>query len=483
MEKRRIRVLGVMVFIGIMWIHAGRGFVPGEEESQNVGKVQFQGTEIVSDADITGGTESLGNTEAIQEMETEYELPYNDFQFLREALSDKEFYEMGWELVTRGICDYSEEVKGEFVPEVPDNCSYPEELVVMMEEIFYQCANTQLRMENYDERLKELGADEFVVGLEEVYQLFPKVSDHREEIENVYDAYEWVVRLYIEEEWDTLQHCLVIFHFCPAKGQDNYIFLYMQEGTGKFIYPYFMQRNGDSFTEIETVSLPSDGEAKIMQYGENFYYVSPERNECLDDFDGIRIYNLADDLWKKCLIIRYLPEEYVWSDLYRFRDMDDKAQEEMDLYLEKIKEEFASGNYLGNGIRVYCGDERNGVPITIQAPGLQEGCMAYPVDAANCGEPVYVWKDLGHWEFDYLDVSFFRNPSEKIFSADYSSALVQMWFKEICGKTYTFRVFHISDYNYIFNVLLLEDGKPTVVRTAMIAPRRKFVVKETDGRW
>lgn len=166
MEKRRIRVLGAMVFIGILWMHAGRGFVLGEE-------------------------------------------------------------------------------------------------------IFYQCDNRQLRMENYDERLKELGADEFVVGLEEVYQLFPKISGHREEIEDVYDAYKWVVRLYIEEEWDTLQHCLEIFHFCPAKGQDNYIFLYMEEGTGKFIYPYFMQRNGDSFTEIETVSLLSDGEAKIMQFGEN----------------------------------------------------------------------------------------------------------------------------------------------------------------------------------------------------------------------
>ena len=41
--------------------------------------------------------------------------------------------------------------------------------------------------------------------------------------------------------------------------------------------------------------------------------------------------------------------------------------------------------------------------------------------------------------------------------------LFQMWFREIGGKVYTFRMYHVSDYNYLLNVMLLEQDRATQV--------------------
>jgi len=58
--------------------------------------------------------------------------------------------------------------------------------------------------------------------------------------------------------------------------------------------------------------------------------------------------------------------------------------------------------------------------------------------------------------------------------------LVQIWFKKIDGKVFTFILHHISDYNYMLNVMLIEEGVITIVRTDIISPQREFVLTEGE---
>ncbi len=58
--------------------------------------------------------------------------------------------------------------------------------------------------------------------------------------------------------------------------------------------------------------------------------------------------------------------------------------------------------------------------------------------------------------------------------------LVQMWFKEMEGKVYTFCLYHVSDYNYMLNVVLLEGNKVNRVRTDILSPQRHFVLTEGE---
>lgn len=60
-------------------------------------------------------------------------------------------------------------------------------------------------------------------------------------------------------------------------------------------------------------------------------------------------------------------------------------------------------------------------------------------------------------------------------------SLVQMWFKKIEGKVYTCCLYHVSDYNYVLNIFLLEGDKIIRVRTDMICPQRQFILMEGEG--
>lgn len=69
MERRRWgSAFLVAMFIGILSICAGRGFV-FEEKGQNAEEVPFQETEFASDVDILSSTEFLGNTETLSDSE------------------------------------------------------------------------------------------------------------------------------------------------------------------------------------------------------------------------------------------------------------------------------------------------------------------------------------------------------------------------------------------------------------------------------
>lgn len=170
----------------------------------------------------------------------------------------------------------------------------------------------------------------------------------------------------------------------------------------------------------------------------------------------------------------------------------------IDAYIAQIKGEITSEQYLDRGTsrdgareygaQVYYGDEETA------DFSLGEYETVYQVDLANCGTPVYLWKAMfipssSHAQ-EYLRIRFFlfdreenaERELDQLSQYDITSeiCLFQMWFQEIGGKVYTFRMYHVSDYNYLLNVMLLEQDRATQVRAYLLSPRWEFVVTEGE---
>lgn len=56
--------------------------------------------------------------------------------------------------------------------------------------------------------------------------------------------------------------------------------------------------------------------------------------------------------------------------------------------------------------------------------------------------------------------------------------LVQMWFKRIGDKVYSFFLYHVEDYNYVLQTTLIEGVDIKLVRSDVLVPQRHFVISE-----
>ena len=198
------------------------------------------------------------------------------------------------------------------------------------------------------------------------------------------------------------------------------------------------------------------------------------------------------------LLIKYLPYDYVWKNLYNTSE-----GMKFDDYLESIREEITSDKYLENGTdesgwSVYFGDEEKATDFIV--PENEEQYYSneyYRIDFTNMGIPIYMRKSgfvpsnyYSTWNLKTL--FYLRNPRDDSIVTlrnmemnpympnRRNPVLVQMWFKEMEGKVYTFCLYHVSDYNYMLNVVLLEGNKVNRVRTDILSPQRHFVLTEGE---
>lgn len=511
MGKRWTRVLIIIAFMSGLLIPISRVNTFDMHDKERVAKSKTQNTEIMND------TVNLKNTETEDDDVT----LYGDYQFLNADLLGREIICRKWgSLLIRGIHDYSKEVKGEFAPVSLNDSGFPEKLVVMMEEIFYNFSNSEMKIYNrsgyYDERLKELGSDKFRLGLEDAYVLFPKIADYKEQIESELDAYKLIEELYVDVSPSC---CDGIFHFQRAGGQDNYLFSYVSGNKDPSGHLTLMERRGDEFILIQKFYKRTSGRPNVIQYGGEFYYVILEDDEYLHTFEGMKLFRLNENPGEDTdtLLFCYLPEQYIWEDI----DLDlgiyvsKEDWGEIDAYIEDVKKELLyldeereeSGipvHYLGFGrnygvIDTFFGDEKKADVLNLKnCPDVNqwyagEVNIVYKMDIANCSMPLYISKQRKCYDYseEYLEIKFIYYDSqtasyEELEQLSFSDGglsnihLVQMWFKEIQGKIYTCQVYHADEFNYMFQMTLLEGNRSSIVRTAVIAPRRKFVVMEED---
>lgn len=381
--------------------------------------------------------------------------------------------------------------KDGFAPVVLENSSFPEGLVVKMEEILYRIREGSVLRAVWE----ELDLEFRLTDTEELNRLFPKAS-------TIYggatlrDSYDLISRYY-----DIPEGIVVMYHMELLPGKDNYLF---EVGIKRFPrYKMRMtERIGDKFLTVCEFDLPEkESVCGVIRYGDKFYLIAGENGVNAGEERGYTIYRLGYGSPGDSISIRspFQSEEYA-VESYDADSAEIQAFTENG-YIDKVLQDFSSGKYLheGNredGAKIYYGDEE------FAFDWVSEGITykIYRMDVANCGCPVYLCKDMYLPKEDMdvvknLGVDFFYFDTEKFFfrkleelsipqqAADYGEVgyLVQMWFKEMEGKVYTFRVYNLSHYNYLMDIALVEGDKVTSIGTYFLWAKNKFALEEKQA--
>lgn len=390
---------------------------------------------------------------------------------------------------------YAESVKGDLEQVWEEDSMFPQELVNAMEEMIYQSLDKSLDKFEWEEIQKSVyysttnrfGADDLNPDLEEMKELFPELKDTGIELSSVFDAYKKV---------SGTEECHDMFPFHITPEQDNYLFVMDSGGSAGHAMIQTAELKNGEFRIMNEFETQNSGHGRVIQYEEQFYYVFLPYNYNLKNYDGVRLYKLGNDPAQENLLIRYLPYSYKWKNIYNTSEGI-----ELGSYIESIKKDITDDEYLENGragdIAVYYGDEEAVDILLPDNKGICRSVTCHQIDFMNVGLPVYIKKSnfipsnyRSKW---HLKSRFYMQQSKdgSVMTLENMEInhdlpdplrpeLVQMWFKEMEGKVYTFCLYHVSDYNYMLNVVRLEGEEVNRIRTDILSPRRHFVLTEGE---
>lgn len=366
-KKRGIKFLMVLAFGGILLSVAVNERIPTVQNDKDKIESGAKAESQPETESIAKETEEAATEHGSSVSSSEYDC-FNEYHLT----GQERLRSTNRRLREAGMYLYSEELNGDFTPVVPEDCSFPEELVVIMEDIFYHSANSYQRDKENSyakEKFRELGSEKFKVQSEE--------ERNR------------MIQLWTDDNFLFERHTDV-YYFHLTEETDDYLFVsYLDKPFAARVGDvYLMELAGDSPVLRSCFEIESLAQ-ELIQYGGEFYLISWEENDFLGIAEGIRIHRLNGNPEEETLCIRYLTEEYVWLDSYAF----DTYQKDIPEYVEELKKEFVHGRYLTRDeedfepAEIYYGDEKDWESVELNA------VMRYKVDIANCGLPVYVMKE------------------------------------------------------------------------------------------
>ena len=269
--------------------------------------------------------------------------------------------------------------------------------------------------------------------MDQMKSLFPELEKSEIEITNKFDAYKLV---------SGTENCVNMFHFQMASDQDNYVIVESSGGSNGAIVVELTKRENGEFITISSFETQNEGYGRVIQYGGEFYYVFAEYNYNLKTDDGIRIHRLGENAAEENLLIKYLPYNYIWKNVYMT----------------------AEGSCLGTiGVSIYM-RKSNFIPSNYRTVWQFKRRFFLPDSGNNCVR-----------ELERLEIG-----AEAIPPASNRPNLVQMWFEEIEGKVYTLCLYHVFDYNYVFCAYVLEGNQIERIRTDILSPQRAFILTEGE---
>lgn len=397
------------------------------------------------------------------------------------------------------IEDYAESVKGDLVEVWDEGSIIPQGLVTELENMIYQSLNRsmdkisceEIQQSVYFKTMQKLGEEKWHPDMEEMKLLFPELNEDGLELDSVYDAYSAACGN---------EYCYDLFHI-PTPDSDNYLLAIDSGGSAGICYLRLAERVNHEFVTISEFETHNAGYGCVIQYEGEYYYIFLQNNYALKIYDGVRAYKLGENMEYENLQIKYLPYAYVWKNLYNTPEGG-----KWDRYIESIQGEIDSNEYLIDGTnedecRVYFGDEEEVTEpfIVPENEKIYADNKYHKIDFTNIGIPIYMRKSNFYpsnynttWHLKSL--FYLRNPQDDLIvtlqnmeidpnsfaSVNRKPALVQMWFKRMDGKIYTFCLYHVSDYNYMLNVVRFEGNEGNRIRTDILSPQRHFVLTEGE---
>lgn len=363
---------------------------------------------------------------------------------------------------------------------------FPEELVISMENLvcqpldrefdraWYSGEEYEFEDTSYAREMDRLGAKDTALTVEKMRESYPQLLDKCKgidlESDSIYDVYRAVGG----------EYCEGIFCYRDDAGEERFLLVY--DSGGSFGIRNVCQaelRADGSFEEITYFETKNAGYGNVISCGDSYYYAYLEYNYNLKIHDRVRLHRLGDAPGEECLVIKYVPASYLWNNKF---DMYEGG--ELEAYIKRIQDDVTSERYLDRGMdldmAVYDGDERRG----------QEEMGV--IDFTNTGVPVYMDKssfvpsnDSLQWG---LRCKFYIGSGDRENLTELEKAeidvpvqtprLVQMWFKKIGDKVYSFFMYHVEDYNYVLQTALIEGRDIRLIRSDVLVPRRHFVISD-----
>lgn len=295
---------------------------------------------IRTEKSVSGSTDSSSANmdkdaqSAENNFEKKEEFSHTDSDILYQMTWDDEYIANVYRLLRSGAGEYAEKYRGEFQPVFRENSSFAPELIYQMESVLYELCNARLSIETeyesrrkaYLDAVKNLGADKYKIDEYEFMERFPDLCG------------------------EGLQTLVSVFDISDTSDRECYVLVYDNGGTnGACSISMAVVTNEEDVSVSRLFETQNEGNGSVVNYDGELYYIFRQYNYNLKNYDGIRIYRLGEHAKEDNILIRYLPEDYVWERIY-YLDLESGWDRELDAYIESIKEEITSDRYMERGL-------------------------------------------------------------------------------------------------------------------------------------
>ena len=191
------------------------------------------------------------------------------------------------------VYQHAENVKGEMQIVLDDSEEFPEGLIWQIEEALYDSfthvnenySTDGNKNKQYFGLLSKLGGEHFLLKLDDMYKLFPKLQENEIELNDIYEAYHLVYGT---------ESCLAMFRYTSTEQEDVYVTVVDNGGSNGSATVYINNLIDGNFVVRYMFEVQNFGNGCVIQYEEEFYYIYLHYNYNLKNYDGVQILKLGE---------------------------------------------------------------------------------------------------------------------------------------------------------------------------------------------
>lgn len=266
--------------------------------------------------------------------------------------------------------------------------------------------------------------------------------------------------------------------------QIYYLVVYHGENKSSKLNVY--QENQAQLTLCNIIDLQVSN-AMVLEYSGDMFLIKKEYPDQKENYLGnITVSRLGKGTNEKEAetVMTFSPKvtDFRWEKLY---GCGLSYEQEVGQYIDAIKSELMQASVTPGRLDFYTGDE------VIEADADRQARLKsfaktheplYYIDFNNDGQSDYLYRRRPANSTDFeIAYSVYRFVDNRVVMFDddmendwKSTGLIQLWYKEIDGKVFTFELFIESGDYYGLNVSLIEGDKITQVQSYLIMPELKY---------
>ena len=393
-------------------------------------------------------------------LETNVELSdywdYDDTNFENIEYTDSDIEKAFPEDTDKRTDSLAKKVQGDFVAVNYKHKDIPNSLIVIAEKaLFY---------DNID--LQSLSTSSFETSKDDFYDKFGQFT--------------WY---YDKEEFE--RYVAHIYQY-KLDNTTYYISVADSGGTARFVDINLYKESEGVLTVLDTWHC-LDINARVIEFNHALYFIESSYNYYSKYTDTINIYKLEPEQIKDYVTIELQPNRFEWEEVFNNHQSYEKS---ISSYVDSIKNDLMDKSPINDNIQVYHGDETNkyNEDKRLRLKSVGGDFDYYEIDFNNDGAPEYIEKRFwfpSNYTRLHLINNFYRFTDKRTISINggierESSTLIQLWFKEIEGKVFTFRLFLNDKYNYFLNVSLVGNTNITQVQSYIIVPKKEFNIRTQE---